>query len=254
MIQPFQFPYRSSLSAREYEEEGGKWEPQLHFTGVLDDPVEIRFIEHLLKKYGEAVVAHYIYSPWPETYSVELQFGSSDEAKRKQSDCRNEYHAAFTCNGNLKKKIAEQFAINRGNFRLIAVRPAMPPEVVAIDRGDVADMITEIVDGYWEVVHYPAHLNLPLTVIGNEDGLMHGLAYNRWGIVGGFVVTRYSSNGSSHLSLTDKQIQQAMIDLEDVEDGYLNPSSNLVNALREPFAMHGIAPSGWVPAAGKWFD
>ena len=141
---------------------------------------------------------------------------------------------------------------SRGKFRLIAVRPAMPSQVLTIDRDNVADTITEIVDGYWEPIRYPAHLKLPLTVIGNENGTLNGSPYNRWGILGGFVVTRYSSNGS-HLSLTDKQIQQVLSDLGDADDGYLNPACNVLNSFREPFAIHGIPASGWMPSDGKWF-
>jgi hypothetical protein len=249
MIVPIPFPYRRPLTAHEYEQQGGQWKPQVHFTGSLNDPIEVRFIEHLLKKYGKGVVACFICSPRPETFSVELQFSSAKEAH----ECLKEYHAAFTSNGILKKKVAEQFAMNRGKLRLIAVRPAMAPEVLAINRNDVGQTITGIVGTPWELIRYPAHLNLPLTVIANDDGLDRPMAYNRCGLLGGFVVTRYSSNGS-HLSLTDKHIRQVLKGLADGEDGYLNPSCNVGNALREPFKTQGIPPSGWVPSAGKWIS
>lgn len=86
----------------------------------------------------------------------------------------------------------------------------------------------------------------------SDHGILNGSPYNRWGILGGFVVTRFSSNGS-YLSLTDKQIQQVLSDLGDADDGYLNPACNVLNSFREPFAIHGIPASGWMPSDGKWF-
>lgn len=152
--------------------------------------------------------------------------------------------------GNLKHRVAKQNAMNRSKFRFIAVRPALPPEVVAIDREEIEQAATDIVGTPWEFIRYPAHLDLPLTVLANGNGLSCRLAYNRWGLVGGFVVTRYSSNGN-RLSLTDKQIQRVLCDLNSADDGYLNPSCNANNALRESFAIHGCPPSGWVPPARK---
>jgi len=93
------------LTAPDYEAQGNAWSPQLHFTGPYI-PEEINFIEWLLNRYAANVVAHYIHAPFPMTYSVELQFGTSEEDRAKMLECRDEYHAAFDENGGLRPSAA----------------------------------------------------------------------------------------------------------------------------------------------------
>ncbi len=252
MIIPIPFHSRNSTLPDDFEEAGNKWNPQLHFTGSLEDVAEVRFIESLLDKYEKHIVAHFIYSPWIGTYSVELQFGMSDQQRKALKECRQEYHAAFTRSGKLKRNVAEQFVTNSGDFKLIAVRPALPPEVMSIDPVQYERIVEDIVQGTWELTHYPAQYGLPLTMIVNENGIYSSFAYNRWGILGGFVVTRRSDSGS-RLSLTDKQVEAVLEHLKDTEGGHLDPACGVNNAFREPFAIHGVPPSGWVPPTGKWF-
>ncbi len=247
-IEPFRFPNPSSKDARSYD----LWKPDVHLTGGLGDPLEVRFIESLMDQFGDSVVAHQIYSPYLGTYSVEMQFGESDNDRQMMRACLEEYRAAFDQDGILKKAVAVRFAMN-GPFKLIVVRPAMEPELVGIEAKDFDNTVNKILDcRHWEYVRYPDHLKLPLTILINEYGALTPTAYNRWGIVGGFVVTRITASGSK-LSLTDKQIKTVMNDLSDTADGLLNPASMVECPFSEPFAIHGIPPSGWIPPAGRWF-
>ncbi len=100
------FASRHSVPAPEFQSRGNEWSPDLHFTGMYV-PDEINFIEWLLERYSANVVAHYIYMPFPKSYSVELQFGTSEEDHAKMLDCRKAYHAAFDPKGRLKPAAAE---------------------------------------------------------------------------------------------------------------------------------------------------
>jgi hypothetical protein len=184
---------------------------------------------------------------------VELQFGDSDEDRLKMSACLGEYHAAFDSKGRLKKSVARVVSPRTGPFQLVSIRPAMTPEALAIQSREIDQVVTDIVGSSWEIIPYPAHLKLPLAVVVDEAGVLKGSAYNRWGLVGSFVVTKITCNGSFR-SLTAKQVSQVLTDLRSSNDGYLNPDSNVMNPFQEPFAIHGIPPSGWVPPAGQWFE
>ena len=87
---------------------GNDWEPDLHFTGV-GDKTELRFLANLLCLHSDGVVAHCLTHPSPQTYSLELQFGKSPEARQLMHQCRDAYHKAFRANGKLKPGIAKTF-------------------------------------------------------------------------------------------------------------------------------------------------
>lgn len=92
--------------AEVFEQQGGKWSPQLHFTGAVERR-EAVFMNWLLQRYSRGVVAHHFDQPFPGTYSVELQFGDSPEDRRLMQECRRHYLDAFDENGALKKERAE---------------------------------------------------------------------------------------------------------------------------------------------------
>jgi hypothetical protein len=141
----------------------------------------------------------------------------------------------------------------RRTITLIVVEPARPAKAVTVLRDRCDNLIDEVTNDRWEFVRYPLHLSLPLTVIKGDNGIFKPTAYNRWGVVGGFVVTKFSVDGD-HLSLTDKDAIQVMSDLAQEGDGYLNPDCGVLNCFREPFKKHGIPPSGAVPMAGRWLE
>ena len=101
------FDSRRALSASQFMAKGNRWEPDLHFTGT-QDPMELRLIEELLSKYGHGVVAYFIYAPFPGTYSVELQFGSSDEDQKALAACRTEFHGSFDRQGKIKLAVMKR--------------------------------------------------------------------------------------------------------------------------------------------------
>lgn len=251
MIVPFTFPHPHSLNADDFEDEGFKWNPQLHFTGTLDDPAENRFIESLLQKYGKSVVAHYIYSPYIGTYSIELQFGDDPESRNAMVECLDEYESAFTATGKLKAKVAKEHTLTSGPLRFVVVPPARPAEIVAVEHTMFGAIVDSVVGKSVERLPYPKHLGLPLKVIASEKGIQQGEAYNRWGLVGGFIVTRFDKAGRK-MSLKEAEAQKVIQHLKRTEDGYLNPASGVVNCLQGPFNIHGVPPSGWVPDGGLW--
>ena len=103
-----------------------------------------------------------------------------------------------------------------------------------------------------EVVPYPTQLNRPkLAVVMDGDGIYKPLAYNRWGLVGNFVIVKMDVNGRC-LSMTDEECEAVADDLLNT-NGYLDPACKICNAFREPFATHGEPPMGYVPEAGAWF-
>lgn len=51
-----------------------EWDPQVHLTGNAG---KLQNLQNLIDKYSARILAHFLYSPLPETYSLELQF--SDE-------------------------------------------------------------------------------------------------------------------------------------------------------------------------------
>lgn len=97
------FPGKRAMAAPEFESQGNAWKPHLHFTGIYA-PDEVNFIEWLLAKYADNIVAHHFYAPFPRHYSIELQFGDSEMEQAKMRECRQEYHAGFDAEGRLKPR------------------------------------------------------------------------------------------------------------------------------------------------------
>jgi hypothetical protein len=65
---------------------GRKWDPDLHFTGLINDGKLVSQINALLDEYGISVEAFWLYSPAPGMFSFELQFVTerSADAARTQ--------------------------------------------------------------------------------------------------------------------------------------------------------------------------
>lgn len=142
----------------------------------------------------------------------------------------------------------------KGAFVCVLVRPGVAdPEVVSV-RGDVVEYFAALLGGPVEVAIYPRqYVARPgLRLLVDDMGIYHPAAYNRWGIVGPFVVIKENLRGHS-LSLTEKDIRAVLADLADTDGGYLDPASGVACAFRDAFAVHGIPPSGAVPQAGCWF-
>lgn len=69
---------------------------------------------------------------------------------------------------------------------------------------DRIDALQEIVGGHFGSSAMTPHLHL----YSNEDGLWHGLPYNRCGFVGNLVIVKISAAGNP-ISLTDKDVAKA---------------------------------------------
>ena len=85
-------PARAAVSADEYERNGGEFDPQLHFTGELKGD-EVQFINQLLAKHTTGLIAYHMYSPFPNTYSIELQY----QNREAMLACREEYFKWAEC-------------------------------------------------------------------------------------------------------------------------------------------------------------
>jgi hypothetical protein len=128
-----------------------------------------------------------------------------------------------------------------------------PRSVEVAEIPDDFDAVKEIVGTPFTLAPYPRQYQRKgLVLMVNERGIYLPLAYNRWGIVGNFIVKKKSSDGKQ-LSMTDNDTEQAKQDLEDRDGGYLDEASGVLSEFREPFRQHGIPPAGFVPQAGKWF-
>jgi hypothetical protein len=137
----------------------------------------------------------------------------------------------------------------------ILVRPGVSrPEVVSVEGEDVIDYLAAIIGSPVEMAPYPRQYGprQGLLLLLDEEGVYRPSAYNRWGVVGPFIVTKEDRRGRQ-VSLTDEDIQAVLADLADGDGGYLDPASSVENPFREAFARHGIPPSGSVPQAGCWF-
>lgn len=134
-------------------------------------------------------------------------------------------------------------------MKVIQVRPTEAPVVRTC--GPPEEMYELMGTRRIEWAPYPRpHTVFQLIV--NEVGAYTATAYNRWGIVGTFLVIRRCSSDGKSLSLTDGQIDEVLQDLE-TTDGYLEPDCPVMNLFREPFRIHGVPPAGWVPQKGMWF-
>nr|ADY58735.1 hypothetical protein Plabr_1118 [Rubinisphaera brasiliensis DSM 5305] len=83
------------------EQDGREFDPDLHFTGVYNEP-EVTFINWLTSHFSQNVVAAHAYSPFPKCFSLELQFGASEQDQERMQECLGLYENAFTKRGKLK--------------------------------------------------------------------------------------------------------------------------------------------------------
>jgi hypothetical protein len=140
-----------------------------------------------------------------------------------------------------------------GVWQCVVVRPGRLPDPVRYESRP-ADLlfgfVRPTVGGTVDLNPYPRQYGRPgLWVLVHDTGLLIGLPYNRWGLVGTFVVV-----GDQDLrGLTDDEVEGVLRDLRDVDGGYLDEACGIGNALREPFQKYGIPPAGWAPPAGAWF-
>lgn len=130
----------------------------------------------------------------------------------------------------------------------VAVKPAITPALVGIRDGELEGWVGSV-----EVIPYPPQYRRKgLVVCGDGNGIYKPLAYNRWGIVGDFLVLRFSVDGK-WLNLTERQVAEVMVDLRDAEGGYLSDDCPTLCPFREPFKRYGIPPSGALPNGDRWF-
>jgi hypothetical protein len=128
-----------------------------------------------------------------------------------------------------------------------------PRSVEVADVPDDYEAVKEIVGTPFTSAPYPRQYGRNrLVLVVNDNGTYLPLPYNRWGIVGNFIVQKMSTDGKD-LSLTERDVEQIKNNLEDRNGGYLDEASGVLCAFREPFLQHGIPPAGFVPVAGKWF-
>ena len=66
------------------------------------------FMNWLIQRHARGIVAHSFYQPWPGAYSIELQFGPTEEDKRLMQECRRFYHDAFDEEGHLRPEISQR--------------------------------------------------------------------------------------------------------------------------------------------------
>jgi hypothetical protein len=230
--------YSGANSAPLFERQGGIWEPQAHFTGVSTDPYEIRAVQNVIDCHMRSLVAYHLYCPLPGTYSLELQW---DREGRACSAIRD-YEALFDDESNLIVKP------ELGKLA-IAVKPAITPAIIGLKKGELEAWV-----GTVELLPYPGQYRRKgLSVCVCENGIYRPFAYNRWGIVGDFLVRRFNADGK-WLNLTERQVDEIMTDLSDAEGGYLSDACPTLCPFREPFKKYGVPPSGALPEAGRWFN
>jgi hypothetical protein len=130
----------------------------------------------------------------------------------------------------------------------IAVKPSISPAKVGVKDGELKSWV-----GTEELIPYPGQYRRKgLSVCVCENGIYRPLAYNRWGLVGDFLVLRFSADGK-WLNLTERQVDEIMVDLSDGEGGYLSDACPTICPFREPFKQYGIPPSGSFPKGDRWF-
>ncbi len=92
------------VPAPKFQEQGGEWEPDLHFTGSYGDNCETEVIQTVINDHLDNLVAYYLYSPLHGMYSLELQWADTPEGRKTMMACRKAYQSLFTPTGKLKKK------------------------------------------------------------------------------------------------------------------------------------------------------
>jgi len=134
--------------------------------------------------------------------------------------------------------------------KVIVVKPQCEPNEAVLGRSlEDAKQLMGTTD--LELAPYPQPAR-PFLLMLDGMGMLKPTPYNRWGIVGTFLVLRRSSVDGKELSLTERQITEILRDLKST-DGYLEEECPVRTPLKEPFKQHGVPPAGWVPPAGKWF-
>jgi hypothetical protein len=96
------FQIKTGMPADEFEKHGGAWDPDLHFTGSYGDNAEVEAVQSVIDAHREGLIAHFLYSPFPGMFSLELQW--SLDHRDNMLACRKAYHDLFTPGGKLKKK------------------------------------------------------------------------------------------------------------------------------------------------------
>lgn len=230
--------HRGANSAPLFERQGGIWEPQAHFTGVSTDPYEVRAVQNVIDRHKRSMVAYHLACPLPGTYSLELQWDRDGYA----GPAIREYEAMFDeeCNLIVKPELGKL---------AIAVKPTISPVKIGVKADELEQWV-----GSMELIPYPGqYRRRGLSVCGCDDGIYRPLAYNRWGLVGDFLVLRLSAGGK-WLNLTERQVDEIMADLSDAEGGYLSDACPTLCPFREPFKKYGVPPSGALPEEGRWFN
>lgn len=98
------FSVKQGVTAPEFQKQGGKWEPDLHFTGSYGANAETEAIQTVIDAHLTGLVAYYLYSPLAGHYSLELQWDKTEEGRKTMQACRKRYQALFTPTGKLRKK------------------------------------------------------------------------------------------------------------------------------------------------------
>jgi hypothetical protein len=91
-----------AVPAQQWESRGNEWNPSAHLTGDISRGEEIKFINYLLAKFQQHVVAFYSYRPFPVMYSLELQFAASADGREQARAFVREYESAFDKRGSIK--------------------------------------------------------------------------------------------------------------------------------------------------------
>ena len=94
-------PY--AMVAPAWEQRGCKWSPDVHFTGDVHARDEIRFINYLLTKNAEQIVAYHDYRPFPAMFSLEVQFDDSPIGREQARAMLWEYQKGFDSKRRLRK-------------------------------------------------------------------------------------------------------------------------------------------------------
>lgn len=120
---PVSFQFHDALSAPDFERQGGKWDPHVHWILPTNDEIEADFVQRLLNKYCEHVEAYFIHPVFDnDTFSVELQFCDQEIGKR----CHREYMRGFGKGGAVPK--AKQARPNKAKKRLYKNRMYRLPD------------------------------------------------------------------------------------------------------------------------------
>ncbi len=102
LTKSFRIP-RGTVSAPSWEKQGKTWSPEVNLTGDLRQGREIAFINSLLLKYGDQIVACYQQQPWGAMFCLELQFFGSPEGSEQAQSFLREYEGGFDAKGRMTK-------------------------------------------------------------------------------------------------------------------------------------------------------